>query len=88
MLLRHGASLEVGDNTGCTPLHCAALAGNCGIARHPLTHGSRRVRAGQGSRSGAMPLHFATGKGDDGIVQVMLQNGAKAMAIDQYCSVG
>lgn len=41
VLLRHGAGVEVRDLQGWTPLHFAALSGNCGIAGQLLDRAFR-----------------------------------------------
>lgn len=84
VLLRHGASVEVGDRQGWTPLHFAALSGNCGIAGQLLDCASDRVCSGQGCTSGATPLHFAAAKGDNDMVELLVHRGASVAAVDRY----
>lgn len=84
VLLRHGAGVEVRDLQGWTPLHFAALSGNCGIAAQVLDRASDPVCEGQGCGSGATPLHFAAAKGDNGMVELLVQRGASVAAVDRY----
>lgn len=84
VLLRHGAGVEVRDLQGWTPLHFAALSGNCGIAGQLLDRASDRVCSGQGCRSGVTPLHFAAAKGDNDMVELLVRRGASVAAVDRY----
>lgn len=84
VLLRNGACVELADQDGWTPLHFAALSGNCEIASQLLHRASNRVRRGQSCNSGATPLHFAAAMGNNQIVELLLKNGANLAVVDRY----
>jgi ankyrin repeat protein len=73
ILIAKGASVDVPDRSGATPLHQAALKGNLKIATLLLDHG-----AGVDARDhdGATPLHAAALAGQLEMAKLLLDRGA------------
>lgn len=83
-LLAHGAAVELGDRSGWTALHWAALSGDCDIAAELLDHGAEPGRGtGPGGGSGTTPLHLAAGKRDTAMVALLVKRGASWEVKDQ-----
>lgn len=81
LLLKRGAGANTADKNGWTPLHWAALSGNCTIARLLIDKGARTdVKAH--SEYGATALHFAAGIGEREMVRLLLDRGAGARVED------
>ncbi|KAL0640463.1 hypothetical protein Q9L58_000433 [Maublancomyces gigas] len=81
LLLKHGAGANTADEHGWTPLHWAALSGNCTIARLLIDKGARTDLKAY-SEYGATALHFAAGMGKREMVRLLLDRGAGARVED------
>lgn len=81
LLLKHGAGANTADENGWTPLHWAALSGNCTIARLLIDKGARTDLKAC-SEYGATALHFAAGMGEKEMVGLLLDKGAGARVED------
>ena len=78
-LLKHGASLQVKDDKGLSPLHHACWNGDDAMAKVLLKHGGpplMRAKSGYGST----PLHCAADRGHTSTVRMLLQAGANVNA--------
>ena len=82
-LLENGADPNIADHRGKTPLHCAALSGDCVSIRRLLDAGAdpnAKTHAKYGSDGGDAPLHSACmleKKDSAACVQMLIQAGAR-----------
>ena len=79
-LISGGASADLPDKSGITPLHVAAELGNTQICIHLIKEGKARVNALD--QHGATPLHYAVYQGHWQVAEVLLSLGACAAAQD------
>ena len=84
-LLENGADPNIADHRGKTPLHCAALSGDCVSIRRLLDAGAdpnAKTHAKYGSDGGDAPLHSACmleKKDSAACVQMLIQAGARLL---------
>lgn len=81
LLLDHGANLEIGDESGNTPLHFAVAQGHERLANLLL---SRRADAKAKSRNGHLPLHWAAYHGNEPLVKLLLNHGDEFQTQDVH----
>ena len=74
-LLAAGATANVRDASGYTPLHKAAANGNVGIVRMLLEHGADVAAVRDG---GGTPLADAAAQGHAEVAELLRQHGARA----------
>lgn len=79
-LISGGASTDLPDKSGITPLHIAAELGNAQICIHLIKEGRAEVNAKD--QHGATPLHYAAYQGHWHIAEVLLSFGACAAVQD------
>ena len=74
MLISYGASANIPDKSGITPLHVAAELGNTQICDHLIKDGRAQVNAVD--QHEATPLHYAVYQSQWHIAEVLLSFGA------------
>jgi len=82
-LLEHGANPAAADNSGNTPIHLAAIAGNEGVLKLLLARqgGPAPVRAA--NARGHTPLHLAAAFGHEQVVRELMGRKVDLKAADQ-----
>lgn len=73
LLLRYGASINLGDHENYTPLHRATYAGREAMVRFLLAHGAD---PNQRDRNSFLPLHIAAENGAEAIAYALLDAGS------------
>ncbi|KAL9957065.1 hypothetical protein ACROYT_G038655 [Oculina patagonica] len=79
-LISGGASADLPDKSGITPLHIAAELGNTQICSHLIKEGRANVNVVD--QYGATPLHYAAYQGHWKVAEVLLSFGACAAVQD------
>jgi ankyrin repeat protein len=81
-LLDTGINVNLGDQWGYTPLHCAAAYGNSNIVRELLNHGAKAEVAS--ILYHATPLHWAAYHRQISSIILLLEHGAHLDAIETH----
>jgi hypothetical protein len=79
VLLDHGATVQLQDGVGCTPLHVAVRAGAHAITRLLVCYCIELLHVR--NAAGRTPLHDAIIKGDEEMVRLLLECGADPAAV-------
>ncbi len=78
-LLQEGASLEVTDNYGNTPLHAGVKSGDAEVVDFLINNGASIEATDGASRT---PLHLAVSQESLDILETLLRNNANVDALD------
>ena len=81
MLAEQGLNVNMGDDKGWTPLHCAAACGQLESVRTLLRLGGRKSMT-KIAGAGGTPLHQAVVKGYKDIVSLLLNEGCPINVVD------
>ena len=81
MLLRKGATLQLHDNDGRTPLHLACYKGHTKVARLLIDKGSDLQSVDKWGRT---PLHWAAKYGKINVAKLLIECGASMRCKDQW----
>lgn len=87
MLLSHGASLEVKDMNGATPLHVAAHCGNVGALDAILSETAGQAIVNAQDPSGATPLWVAVASEHADAAEVLFEHGGDPSTTSQSLTI-